>query len=266
MAGFDVTGSVSFGYRFVWSERRYLLYLAAVPLLIKFICNMTIIMLGWRTEFIRQALILLPSYFADGWMLSHLVRLVFLGQRWPFRPGGNRDMDMNMLQDRARGIMAGTVSFAVIEFLLAGFVDAVYGLGAATFQEGRTQDPTFMTSMSITLVMLLFILMFRFLWFFIPAAINYSLSRYARDTAGFRDSMRMVAAWLLCFVPTFFFFSFFLAPAFLGGEKTVTKDFIEGFLTVTLDTIIALIATAGMAYGIRGMMPPDMRGGGPATV
>lgn len=254
MAAFDVAGSVSFGYRFVWSERRYLLYLAAVPLLIKFICNMTIIMLDWRTEFIRQALVLLPSYFADGWMLSHLVRLIFLGQRWPFRPGGNRDLDMNMLQDRARGIMAGTVSFAVIEFLLAGFVDALYGLGAATFQEGGKQDPSFMTSMSITLIMLLFIWMFRFLWFFIPAAINYPLPRYTRDTASFRDSVRMLAAWLLYFVPLFIFFSVFLAPVFLGGEKTVMTDFSEGFLTVTLDTIVALVATAGMAYGIRGMI------------
>jgi len=264
MAGFDITGSVSFGYRFVWAERRYLLYLAAVPLLVKFICNMTIIMLGWRMELIRQALILLPSYFTDGWMLSHLVRLIFLGQRWPFRPGGNRDLDMNMLQDRARGIMAGTVSFAVIEFLLAGFVDAVYGWSAVAFQEGRAQEPTFMTSMSIALVMALFIWMFRFLWFFIPAAINYPLSRYARDTASFRDSMRMVGAWLLCFIPLFVFFSVFLAPVFLGGEKTVMKDFAEGLLTVTLDTIVALIATAGMAYGIRGMMP-DTRDSG-ATV
>ena len=131
MAAFDVIEAGGKGYSFAWAERRYLLRLALVPLLIKLVCHTVVLTFEWQTDFMRQALVMLPSYFADGWLMAHLVRLVFLEQRWPFRPTGNKEQDLTVLEDRARGVLSGVLVFALIKFLLAGVVE-----GAADPERG----------------------------------------------------------------------------------------------------------------------------------
>ena len=99
----DVVESVDYGYRFLWRERAYLMHIAAAPLAIKAICLLVLIGLGWERDFIRSALVMLPAYFAEGWMLAHLIRLVFYDQRWPFQPTGDKARDQMLLQDRIFG-------------------------------------------------------------------------------------------------------------------------------------------------------------------
>ena len=140
MASYNVTDSAMKGYALVWNERAYLFRLAIFPLLIKFVCAMTVIINGFEFDFVKQALLMLPSYFADGWVMSHLVRLIYLGQRWPFRPTGQPQNDMAMLRDRAGGIMAGTVSFALIEFLKTGMVGFMF-IGAMPPGSGTSSRP-----------------------------------------------------------------------------------------------------------------------------
>ena len=111
MAYFSVMEATNFGYRLTWQERRYLVYLAAIPFLIKFICHMTVVMLDWRSQFMRQAIVMLPSFFAYGWMLAHVTRLIFLDQRWPFRRSGDDEKDRLIMADKTQGIMAGTLAF-----------------------------------------------------------------------------------------------------------------------------------------------------------
>ena len=94
MASFDIIDAAGRGYSKVWEEKTYLYQLAVIPVVIKFVCYLTIQALDWEENFIRQALVMLPSYFADGWMLSHFVRLIFLDQRWPFKPSGDPEKDM----------------------------------------------------------------------------------------------------------------------------------------------------------------------------
>lgn len=263
MASFDVIDAAGKGYALAWQERKYLLRLAAGPLLIKLTCYTTVVALGWELDFLRQALVMLPSYFADGWMLAHLVRLVFLNQRWPFRPSGDRDNDIAQLQDRAQGIMAGMVSFVLIKFLLAGFTHLAYR--ASVFDPasgGAAPEPSLFMALAGIVAIFALLWAFRLIWLYIPAAVGYPLRRFLKEISGYMTSIYMAGVWFICFVPAAVLFtllvSVFLAPLGVGGgDSTVMPagiEFVLAALRVALDTAVAILATASLCHGIRAMI------------
>lgn len=285
MASFDVTDSAMKGYSFVWSERRYLMRLAIFPLFIKFVCSMTVIMNGYDFDFIMQSLLMLPSFFADGWVMSHLVRLIYLGQRWPFRPTGVAENDIAMLRDRAGGIMAGTVFFALIEFLKTGltgllFMAAPQGAvpGQKTVVPAGTAPPGPMTgegtgmadmaaqaqtapytALAGVLMIVVTVWMVRYLWLYIPAAAGFSGRAYLKRLGGLMGSVRLMGVWLICTVPVLFGFvivaNMLLVPL-LGleaGGMSPLAEFVMNVLRVFVIMLSTLITTAGMSFVIRNM-------------
>lgn len=281
MAAFDVTDSAMKGYSLVWQERRYLMRLAAFPLLIKFVCSMTVMMNGYDFDFIKQALLMLPSYFADGWVMSHLVRLIYLDQRWPFRPTGVLEKDMAMLRDRAGGIMAGTVFFAVIEFLktgLTGLLVMTAPPGSMPGQDGpagpvqpgagegssmadvaaQAQGSPYMAVTGIVMIVVT-IWLVRYLWLYIPAAAGFSGRAYLKRVGGLMGSIRLLGVWLICSVPVLFGFvilaNILLVPLLGYGPQGLSPlgEFVMNALRVVIVMISTLITTAGMALVIRNM-------------
>ncbi|PJB71376.1 MAG: hypothetical protein CO093_05360 [Alphaproteobacteria bacterium CG_4_9_14_3_um_filter_47_13] len=256
MASFDIIKSVGSAYQLVWKERRYLVRLAAIPFLIKLVCYIVIVALGWEENFLRQAIIMLPSYFADGWLFCHLVRLIFLDHRWPFRPSGDTDKDMALLQDRAAGIMAGALTFTVIKFLLAGITFVIYEIGQTSLN-AESQD----VNPAVFFLMLGFLVFsfwgFRFLWLYIPAAINYPLKRFLHNLGGYTASWYLIGTWLLCFLPLFFIFGKFISiiGATVEGQTiSIEVQFLAIFFHILLDTGVGLLATAAMAIGFKDQM------------
>ncbi|MCB9987792.1 MAG: hypothetical protein H6868_00495 [Rhodospirillales bacterium] len=263
MAGFDIIDAAGNGYRTVWDERAYLLRLAAVPVLIKLICHVIVFSLGWQDQFFRQTLVMLPSFFADGWMLAHVIRLIFLGQRWPYRPTGDETKDMKTLESRARGIMAGTLTFTVIRFLLAGIMALFLTSGQQSGPPSETaamQEPAGPGIAVMAIMLLIFsIWAFRFMWYYIPAALNYPLRRFTADLGGFKTSFYMIGTWLVGYVPIFFILVM-VSSTLLQPYKDdlsqipVITEFALGLFNIAADTLIVLITTTGMAAGIRQLM------------
>ena len=266
MASFDVIEASGFAYRLLWGERRYLMRLALVPLLVQIVCHAGVAIFGWETQFIKQALMMLPSYFTDGWMLAHLTRLIFLDQRWPFRPTGDRTKDMAMLQDRAQGIMGGTLFYVVIRFLMAGVLEGTYIVSQQTTPESAGASPAAPFFALGALALLVFMVWgFRFLWLYIPAALNAPVRDFLAAIRGFGASFYMMGAWLVSFVPllmayifvTTFLFSLAGVEAGAGPETLPLslKITIE-VLRALMDLTIRILSTAAIAYGIRAMMDP----------
>lgn len=257
MASFDIITAASYGYRAAWQERRYLTRLAIAPLMIKFICLVVITALGWQDDFLRQGMVMLPSYLADGWMLSHFVRLIFLGQRWPFMISGEKEPDLALLKERARVIAAGTLVFTLTRFLFAGFAEAIAGLGI--HYDTKPQDVAPQTAIGALAALVIGIWAFRFLWLYIPAAVSYSLRRSLRDLAGFNTSFYLIGTWLVCFVPVFTAFGFAIS-LILGPYVTDAAhipsliEFIMTLMRALMDTVVAFIATGGIAWGMRAII------------
>ncbi len=277
MASFDVTDSAMKGYSLVWSERRYLMRLALFPLLIKFVCSIMVSISGYDLDFIKQSFLMLPSFFADGWVMAHLVRLIYLGQRWPFRPTGVLENDIAMLRDRAGGIMAGTVFFALLEFLKTGLVGLlVLGApqgsvpGAKVVQktpplEGMGVDEMAATAQSSPYTALLGLALIvvtvwaaRYLWLYIPAAAGFSGRAYLRRVGGFMGSVRLIGVWLICTVPVLTAFimlaNILLVPLGLTpGQMGTAGIFLMKGLDAAVALLLAIITTAAMSFVIRNM-------------
>lgn len=262
MKPLDVINSVDFGYRLTWTERRYLTRLAIAPMIIKFICLAAVIQLGWGRQYFAAALVMLPSFFADGWMFSHLSRLVFLDQRWPFRSSGNAGQDSALLNDRAYGVMAGVLFFVLSKFLLSGLVASLSGAQmAAQTQISNGQlhsDPTGITMLAALGLLALTLWGFRFVFLYIPAAAGFGTRILTRSSRSFILSLQMMGVYLVAFVPLALI-GLYLAESLLpipdsSGDVKWDVQIAVLLGQVIVDTLVGLISTASIAYGLKMMM------------
>lgn len=251
MSSFDIVTAAGNAYTKVWHERAYLMTLAAVPVLIKFICFVVLFTYDFGDNSLRSTLVLVPSYFVEGWMLSHWVRLIVLGQRWPFQPTGDDDADMKVLNERARGVLGGMIVYVLIQMLIA----AVWaGVVTLPMDEESLQNPDMgMRLMSVALFVFM-LWAFRFLWIFIPVAANYTMTGFLKDVAHPKLSLYMIAVWLICAVPGFTLMMGLTLPIILGGEEVpMVMRFMSAGVQVVLEVVINCLATAGIAYGLKDM-------------
>jgi len=261
MASFDIIEAAGKGYFLIWRERRYLIRLALVPVLLKFTCYMTVLGLGWQANMIRYSLVMLPRYFAEGWLFAHIIRLIFFQQRWPFRPSGNAVEDMRALEDRARGVTAGTLCYVVIKFISGGLL-ALGTLGVPA--EGPAKDAVPLSAAEpgllafVVSVLLVFaaIWALRLMWLYIPAAINYSLIACLRKLNGFTSSLYLLGTWMICYIPLFFT-TLLIMDVFMQGWQgqedsfgALLSGYIANLFYIVVDTLIGMISTAGIAYGL----------------
>jgi len=269
MASFDIILSAGKGYKFAWEERAYLARLALIPLIFKLVLSVAALQLGWDMHFFRKALLLLPAYFAEGWMLSHVARTVLLGHRWPFQPTGNPEIDLPALQDRALGIMRGTLVYVLTEFLLmgaGGFLFQTAYFSAQSIQSGSAgPEATVLSGADIETVqtgvafLTLFILfmtvwVFRYLWLYIPAAVNVPLRDFIRKLNGLSTSFLALGLWLVCFLPPVFAVRLILSVLMAGQFPPSVSSFIALLLLVVAETVSAIVMTAAVAHGFQQMM------------
>jgi hypothetical protein len=270
MASFDIIEAASYGYQLAWQERRYLGRLATIPLFIKFCCLSVIAIAGFNnhSHFLHQAILMLPSYFADGWMLSHYTRLIFLDQRWPFRPSGDPVADRQEAQDRASDLMAGTLVFAVSYFLVAGIMYVLTNISTRINLEAG-HDPTqvsFFMSFTVLAILAFCFWGFRFLWFFIPATLGYSLRQCLIRLRGSMTSLLIfICVLLFCYLPAWMLSNTIAAvlsmPYASTGPQSLPVSFniFSIMLTTLTDTIVFFIATGAMSYAMYQMLG-DIKG------
>lgn len=256
----DVVESVDYGYRTLWRERHYLVRLAAVPMVVKFICLCLLIALDWEKNFIRSALVMLPSLFTEGWMLAHLVRLVFYDQRWPFQPTGDKESDMAQLQLRAYGISCGTLFYVLIKFLLSGFLAFVTLFqtpGVEGISSTTSEVPTGV-ALGAFLFLIFSLWAFRFIYLYIPAAAATGFRLLLEPRRGMQISMQIMGIWLVCFVPFMMLLLFatasIIAPYADAQSIPFSAQVSASILQVVIDTTIGIVSTAAIAMGLKKLM------------
>lgn len=263
MASFDIITVVGLAYRKVWSEIGYLVPMAAIPFLMKLACFTALSTFITSDSLWVTSIVLLPAFFFEGWLLSHWARTVMTGtHRWPFRPSGNESKDLAELRSRGHGVMAGTVSYVLINFLIAGY----YAFLLPYFPEGmdpQNADPRFAVVGLVMMVTTL--LLFRFLWIYIPLSANLSLGEILKKIEPIRLTFHMIGVWLICVVPAF------LALQLLGQAMIDVSGQAEGnafietiFLTfrIVIDMVKNIICTAGMAYVFLALFKMENKEGG----
>ena len=122
MANLDIITSVGLAYRTIWTQRAYLARMAMIPFIIKLACYTILATYFDGASMWATAIILLPAFFVEGWLVTHWARTIMTGgvHRWPFRPSGDEIKDTKELTARSTGIVSGTIAYALTNFLITG--------------------------------------------------------------------------------------------------------------------------------------------------
>lgn len=266
MTKIDVIASTDYGYRVLWTEREYLMRLAAVPVLVKMVCFGVLMLLGWEKETFKLTLVMLPSFLVEGWMLAHVVRLVFFGQRWPFRPSGNAAEDEANLRDRAIGVSAGAVAYTLMKFILSGLTGLIEGAQTQLPPPGAVNAPP--PDPGIAFAALLFLIFslwaFKYLFYYIPVSAGESWRVLRGQGRGFITSIQIIGVWLVTFVPWMLLLMVMSAGVISlfhqeGGasELPAMGKFMLLILQILADTAIALVTTIAISHAVLKMIYPD---------
>lgn len=265
----DMIDSVGFGYRAVWRERVWLAKLMIIPILIKFASLVAILSFGYEDDFLMQGLILLPSYFAEGWVLAQFLRLLLMEERWPIlvdaMPEGP---ELERLILRARGILSSILIFVLWNLLLALAIFGIFKLyahfGISLDQVlGRSDTPPSEEAVAQLMPIMIgiaVIIMAAFrLWFlYVPFAVLVRPKAYLYATRGFTSSLRMLAIFIMSWAPINLIAS--LVVGLIAGLLAGTQDgrivqFLMMLIQVVSMTLISVVVTAAMAYALRDMLP-----------
>jgi len=153
--------------------------------------------------------------------------------------------------------MSGIITYVLINILLGGYLALLMYMMPAEIMEQTNPDPQdFPAYLGLIAVFSLIISFwgFRFIWLYIPMAVNYPLLGFLKRIAGVSTSFYMIAVWLVCFVPAIVVLQFvsvlFLSP-FSAENMPEGLQFVLVALRVVLDSIKNLLCTAGIAYGLK---------------
>jgi hypothetical protein len=248
MAGFDIVSTAQHAYRIAWQERSYLMRLAMVPLLVKFIFYAISLHYVEPTNILRLSLIMLPAYFVEGWLLSHWIRtLIIPTHRWPFQPTGDEKKDLKEIQVRGRGIMSGAISYTLINLLIAGFFAYFMALIPQDINPAEANPAV---AIAGVVMMALSFFLFRYVWLFIPLAVNVNLAVVMRKLKPLGLTFNLIGVWLVCFAPpivTMYLIGGVLTS--IGSENSLpVMDALIMFVRVALDMVKNILVVAGIAY------------------
>lgn len=270
---FDIFSSVRDGYVQTWMHREYLLKLAAIPIVIKLICFFTAYGLGIDQMRLTYPLLMLPAYFAEGWLIAQFLRTLITGERWPIKIKGDPEKHFEKYLDRARGILAAIITFVLISMVHGGLM-----VGLLEFREfllGQTEDGAYTGNPLIIFVafgaVFAALWTFRLLWLHIPMLVLMPMKTYLKALPGLMPSIHMLATWLLAIVPVLFIL-IFISGMFLSSSGGSLAEAPQGlsFLIIVLNVIgelitkvIASVAITSLLYDLfvaYGVKPVYLRG------
>lgn len=261
---FDLVTAVGRAYQSVWEERRYLLRLAAVPFLLKIIFFTLGYVNGGDDNIWRMSVIMVPAWIVEGWMLSHVVRLVLLGQRWPFRPTGDRAADLPALQSRYRGVMGGALCFALTQLVIGGWFAVLMMLVPIQLTQPTAEISVSAEAAFAACALLgMAIYFFRFAWLYVAAAAGAPVRAVAnRLSHGMMMSVRLIGVWLLCAVPAMVVIQVLVGVLLMiaGPEGAGDAVMVISIVAkVALDIIKNLLCAMAVAYIFQAMFGKVIR-------
>lgn len=226
---FDIIETSGKAYIRVWHERAFFMRLALVPFITKVLFFAVVVILGFQDNIFRQTLIMLPAYFMEGWMIAHIMRCVFLGEKWPVKLSGNTEKDVMYLADRGKAIFAAIILYVLIKMgqnaLLFPIIE-----GQQEIEKFNKDNPPGALSFFVA-----FILIFALLWSFklmflhLPVAVNIAVKSYLFKMQGIVPSLYLLGAWLTCYVPFVLvggFLASLITPVFGSNEDMLVMSFV----------------------------------------
>ncbi len=254
---FNFFAAANDGYKTLWLNRTAIAKLAFLPLMVKFGCLAAIIFLGMEGQILRHGLIMIPSYFAEGFLIAYIIRVL--------HSSGDLQADVREAHAYFEDIKAAMIAFILVQLALAFIVGYTMSqMPEMPIGEAQNTMPTnpSMTSQSFLAVtsMLVFIIWaFRFAWLHIPLAMGIPLNQFIQRISSFSSSFPMLGCWLICFIPVVCVmviasrFALVIFPQVEGAHNTLS-DLILFMLQGGFETVINILSAIAISYGFKALM------------
>lgn len=257
MNNFDFIDVSAKAYRFVWAQRVILLTMALVPFAVKLSNYVLLEAFGLGDNPLRQGLLLMPAYFAEGWLVARLIRFAVQGEMIEEHLSGNPQIDFQRFEGHLRSVMSSMIVFVLIKLVLALFV------GLFMHEQGRLAEampadtPDYTTASVFTGFVILGILiyLFRFLWLYVPLALGYDMQDFLYRIRQYAYSFYFLAAYIVCFVPVAFVMTGCLniIISVTGGTDNVGYTYGSIFIQSSADMFLVVLSSVAIAFGVQSL-------------
>lgn len=257
MASIDIINAAGFAYKKTWAERNYLIPMIIVPLLVKYFCFTLSDIMVDGDNLLRMSMIMIPAYFAEGWLLAHWARTIMVGHRWPFKLSGDDAADKKAIKERARGVLSGTLAFVLINVLMGGYFS--FFLTYIPMDMNPEKADPMVVGVGMIMIVSTFLL-YRFIWSYIPLASNITPMDFFKKVKPMGVTFSMIGVWLVCFIPSLMALQFiggFLGGMMEEGADNILLENLINFVHISVDMIKNLICTAGMAFALMALFQDD---------
>lgn len=257
MSRFDFIESAASSYRFVMLESRTIYHMALIPFLVKLASFVLITLLGLDTDFMRQGLILIPSYFLEGWLVAKLIRLAIFGERWPYALSGDQKEDAALYRERSTSLKASMIMYVLIKMTMAAAAGSV--LESEELYKNAAEsspDPSAATFIIAFGGVLFLVWSFRLVWLYVPLAFGESVTGFLNRIKSFNTSIYMMASWFLCFIPVALLMMMFseLMGSIFSVQADVEPPILYTYIIVLAQAIfelfVAIVSSVAIAYGV----------------
>lgn len=254
-SNFDFISAAKQGYLTTWENRESLARLMVLPILIKLGCLAAIIFLNLDEKVLWHGLILLPSYFAEGFLVSYIICVFYRGDDF----GGDVKQARTYFDDITAAMIIYVLIKLALAFLVGMTVSALPADSLEQVNNATGPEPSLKTFMVGSSVLAFLIWSFRFMWLYVPVAMGIPLSKFLVRIQSFSSSFPMLGCWLACFIPSAFFMmiaSKFLLMGFpiVEGANNQLSILIISSFQGAAEVVIAVIASIAMTYGFKSLM------------
>jgi magnesium-transporting ATPase (P-type) len=251
----DYIHSVTKAYRFVYAHAAVIFMMAAVPLAVKIVNYVMIEAFGFGEHYVRQGLLLLPAFFAEGWVVAGIIRFAVQGEMIEEHLTGDPQLDIERFEGHFRAVTAAMIVFVLTKLVMALFVGLFMGEQARLSAAAPMDQPEYTMSsiaIGVFLICVLFYI-FRFLWLYVPVALGYNMKAFLYRIRPFTSSMYMFAIYVMCFVPLSFIMMGLLNILANMSGGTENEIYAYGGIVIqsVIDMGLTVLVSIAMAFGVQ---------------
>lgn len=253
MGKFDFIECASKSYEYIWEHRAALFKQSIPALLLKCFCFIIVITFELETSMLRQGLVLLPSFFLEGWIVAHIILLAAQTEQ-----NAAYKLPIDNFKFASNNIIASMIIYVLIKIaiIVAFGVPHSYIDPEQSAADSAAMAETGMGYLFILILSIIFtVWAFRFLWLYIPVVLGFSPGKFLYKIRGMLSSVYLIATWLFCFIPAglvLLFLTGFLAGLMPNVDDApgLPEKYTLGLIHAVFDYLTVLLSSLGIAYGV----------------
>jgi hypothetical protein len=251
----DILAIVTATYKYVWSERFYLIRLGIAPFVIAWMNVILVGVIEQDITLLRRGLFMLPSVLVEGWLVAQFLRTVLTNEHWP------QSLPRHLPRPippaiflRIRGLLGAIVIYMLCSLVTNASIGSVLTAYPDLLSPGDTtaaSPPS--PGMGIAFLMLVVaIFQFRLFFLHVPMVINVPFHVYFSMTRPGVINLQMVAVWVAVQIPVLAITFLVLQPvaqASMGTDAAAYAAFlITSGLVAMSQLLLAVLGSTAIAH------------------